>query len=370
MRLSDLDPTSVPISVVVFLLLAIGIALYLRRKRSKRYNPRSFSELLHRHKERIDKAYELVRADMPVDPILVACLRAILVADGLTNLAPFQREERFVWTRRVSLPAPYVDLSTEVDGRLNRRYDEMLVQRDVAREQQRRQGVEVRRLQLEREEQEQADYNRSLSERHKGSIEKFLEIAERKVCIIDDYGDEDWQALDREISKCLQKILKGEGKTDWGWGRDRDAYKWLQTELRARFVEYHKANRRMESQNEIALNRLSGAEFEAYVGRILERRGFQVQGTPTTGDQGADLIARKLGRKIVIQVKRSSRPVTNEAVQEVVAALQFYGANEGWVVTNATFTSSAKALAQANKIVLIDCLELRKLTREPQGGIE
>jgi HJR/Mrr/RecB family endonuclease len=32
----------------------------------------------------------------------------------------------------------------------------------------------------------------------------------------------------------------------------------------------------------------------------------------------------------------------------------YYGSDEGWVVTNATFTSSAKALAQKSHVKLIN----------------
>jgi len=50
----------------------------------------------------------------------------------------------------------------------------------------------------------------------------------------------------------------------------------------------------------------------------------------------------------------------NKAVQEVVAALKYYHADEGWVITSGTFTASAKALAQANSVKLIDGYALRK----------
>ena len=42
-------------------------------------------------------------------------------------------------------------------------------------------------------------------------IEKFLGIAERKVSVIDDYGDENWDALPAEIETCLSKIARRNG---------------------------------------------------------------------------------------------------------------------------------------------------------------
>jgi len=130
------------------------------------------------------------------------------------------------------------------------------------------------------------------------------------------------------------------------------------------FVEYHQ-ERKGAATNRPGVDEVSGAEFEVYVARILKDIGYEdVRGTPASGDQGADLIAKKKGRAIVIQVKRYQGPVGNKAVQEVAAAVKFYGADEGWVVTNATFTQSAKALAQKNNIKLIDGTELEKMRNQ------
>jgi restriction system protein len=49
-----------------------------------------------------------------------------------------------------------------------------------------------------------------------------------------------------------------------------------------------------------------------------------------------------------------NRKVTNSAVQEVLGAIAYYGADKGIVVTNSFFTSSAKELANVNNITLWD----------------
>jgi len=89
-----------------------------------------------------------------------------------------------------------------------------------------------------------------------------------------------------------------------------------------------------------------------------------VRGTPVTGDQGADLLANKDGKKIVIQAKRYDGAVGNKAVQEVVSAVSFYSADEGWVITNSTFTKSAKELAQKTGIHLVDGFELARFSEK------
>jgi hypothetical protein len=47
-------------------------------------------------------------------------------------------------------------------------------------------------------------------ERNKDLVEKFLAIAEAKVSIIDEYGDENWDALPGELKVCLKKIANRE----------------------------------------------------------------------------------------------------------------------------------------------------------------
>lgn len=103
-----------------------------------------------------------------------------------------------------------------------------------------------------------------------------------------------------------------------------------------------------------------GTDFEVYIAKLLKETGFEsVAGTPATGDQGADLIGRRNGKVIAIQTKGYAGAVGNGAVQEIVGALKFYNADEGWVVTNSTFTSAARSLAQANNIRLIDGYDLK-----------
>ena len=64
------------------------------------------------------------------------------------------------------------------------------------------------------------------------------------------------------------------------------------------------------------------------------------------------MILEKNGRRIIIQAKRYSDKVGNKAVQEVSAAMSFYEADEGWVVTTSDYTSSARELAHKCKVRL------------------
>ena len=137
-------------------------------------------------------------------------------------------------------------------------------------------------------------------------------------------------------------------------------YGHLWINVRTEFVAHHRKCKATPLTDNF--DDFSGVDFEVYLAGLLKKLGFEeVSGTPTTGDQGADLIATKDGRRIAIQAKRYKGVVGNGAVQEIVAALKFYKADEGWVITTGTFSQSARALAQANDIRLVDGFSLRKL---------
>ena len=94
--------------------------------------------------------------------------------------------------------------------------------------------------------------------------------------------------------------------------------------------------------------------------------GYEAQTTKLAGDQGADLIIKRLNSKIsiAVQAKNNVGKVTNRAVQEVVASITYYGANRGLVITNSFFTKSAIELAEVNNVDLIDGHKLERLLKE------
>ncbi len=111
------------------------------------------------------------------------------------------------------------------------------------------------------------------------------------------------------------------------------------------------------------VDKLNGYEFENLLKVLLEKKGYNVENTPLSGDQGADLVISRFGEKIVVQAKCYNGSVGNKAVQEVVASIAYYGANKGMVITNSDFTSSAYDLAKINNIKLIDREQLEKMIK-------
>jgi restriction system protein len=98
--------------------------------------------------------------------------------------------------------------------------------------------------------------------------------------------------------------------------------------------------------------------YEHHCALLLRRAGWDARTTPASGDQGADVIAMRAGRKIVVQCKLHSQPVGNRAVQEAFAAGRHQRAHAALVVSNAGFTQSARQLAHTTGVLLLHHREL------------
>jgi HJR/Mrr/RecB family endonuclease len=117
-----------------------------------------------------------------------------------------------------------------------------------------------------------------------------------------------------------------------------------------------------KSMNEIDF--MDGYKFEKYVGNLYRNMGYEVQYTPLSGDQGADLIISKNNDKTAVQTKCYRGKVSNKAIQEVVSSKVLYDCNKCAVVTNSYFTDSAIQLGTANNVELIDRDNIIKIINE------
>lgn len=108
----------------------------------------------------------------------------------------------------------------------------------------------------------------------------------------------------------------------------------------------------------IDIDEMNGVQFEEFVAKMFVKLRYEVRVTKASGDQGVDIIAKKDGKILGIQAKRYSGIVGNHAIMEVVAGANYYGCNSCMVVTNSTFSASAKELAQANNVELWDRKDL------------
>lgn len=106
------------------------------------------------------------------------------------------------------------------------------------------------------------------------------------------------------------------------------------------------------------IDKLNGEDFEKYLEILFHKLGYNVKRTPYRGDFGADLVLQKDGAQTVVQAKRYQRSVGVKAIQEAVAAKDYYQCDKAMVVTNSHYSQQAKKLAAANKVELWDRTQL------------
>lgn len=97
-----------------------------------------------------------------------------------------------------------------------------------------------------------------------------------------------------------------------------------------------------------------GTAYENHVAQKMKWLGWlHVRRIGKSGDFGADITAYNFFMtKIVVQCKNYKGKVGVRAVQEVIAARQYYRAERAAVATNSTFTRQAKQLAKKCNVEL------------------
>lgn len=129
------------------------------------------------------------------------------------------------------------------------------------------------------------------------------------------------------------------------------------------YIKRKKKNKVYKSNTTLTqIDKMTGSEFEEYIGELFEQDGYKVKVTQASKDYGADVILQKDEKTIAVQVKRYNNHVGISAVQEIVSAKREYKADEAWVITNnEAFTQAAIHLAKKNDVKLIARDQLHKL---------
>ena len=104
-----------------------------------------------------------------------------------------------------------------------------------------------------------------------------------------------------------------------------------------------------------------GHEFEHWVAENLNKFGWDAKATSGSGDQGIDVIATKDGKTVGLQCKLLKSSVGNKAVQEAHAGKAFHQMDVVGVITNASYTKSAKALAADTGVKLLSHRDIPNL---------
>ncbi len=198
-----------------------------------------------------------------------------------------------------------------------------------------------------------------------------LSVKRRQLEMPDGYGNVDLGAWDAHLDYFIGNVVLREARARRvsTAGLQPDARAWED----ARAWIGARVERSLEARRDAGGTpaSMTGAGYEALCADRLRDAGWRVSTTPATGDQGADLIAERGGRRVVLQCKFHARPVGNKAVQEAFAALPYHGGDRAAVVSNAAFTRAARQLARTNGVALLhhDALaELPAILADAEGG--
>ena len=134
-------------------------------------------------------------------------------------------------------------------------------------------------------------------------------------------------------------------------------------------LEAEESVRREETEFDVRSIPINGHEFEYWVAEGLERFGWHVRVTQGSGDQGVDVVATKNGLSLGIQCKRYSGSVGNKAIQEAYSGKKHFGLDKAAVLTNASFTKSAKELAASTGVLLLSPEDIPTLSERPELNV-
>lgn len=149
-----------------------------------------------------------------------------------------------------------------------------------------------------------------------------------------------------EVAIIINKMGKAKEKCEARMRENRELINNLVFEYREQEIE-------SGAPTSVDIDSLDPVQFEHYCADLLNSSGWNARVTQASGDQGIDVIAMYGNVKAVLQCKKYSQPVGNAAVQEVIAGKAFEQAHVAAVVSNATYTPSAKQLASTTGVHLL-----------------
>jgi restriction system protein len=185
-----------------------------------------------------------------------------------------------------------------------------------------------------------------------------LQVRRLQLVSSDDYGTvrvEKWQAEKRYFCKTRLLPLLTSRRLEGEWSA-------IEAEVLGRIERAASAPgtagggrkaTQFESDPRLFDPRMDPIDYEHHCAILLRQSGWDAQVTAASGDQGADVLARRNGALLVVQCKLYRGAVGNASVQQVSAARLHHRARFAAVVSNARFTASAVQLARTNGVYLL-----------------
>jgi hypothetical protein len=112
---------------------------------------------------------------------------------------------------------------------------------------------------------------------------------------------------------------------------------------------------------------LKGDALEKEVAKLYRRMGYVAIQTPSSGDEGIDLILERNNRRIIMQCKGRENPVGPSIARDLYGTLLHSGACRAVLVCPAGFTRGVAKFAKGKPIDLVSADELISLATKING---
>ena len=119
-------------------------------------------------------------------------------------------------------------------------------------------------------------------------------------------------------------------------------------------IKAQEEERKKLDQTVEQLSNLSPREFEEWFADLLEELGYEkVTLTPSSNDEGIDILAENRGLKVAVQCKNWKGKVGRPEIQAFLGAMQHAEMQRGLFVITGLFTAGAEKMASEHSIELI-----------------
>jgi hypothetical protein len=215
----------------------------------------SIEEIIQRHIQKL--SISSYRGFYYIENSVRDCINDIAQAKGDLLMMPRYQHLKD-WSKRANWE--YINLRDTSLERFKSRYS------DLQKLEEERKNKEK-----ERKNKQVSDAYSDLRKKYADLIQKFFEVTERKVSIIDDYGDENWDELPKQIEIVIKKIAKDRGgyfdaknwkKFPFTNPDEFEQFKLLRDDLNREFKTYHERTRHRDiGFNSDVISKMSGDEF-------------------------------------------------------------------------------------------------------------
>ena len=142
-----------------------------------------------------------------------------------------------------------------------------------------------------------------------------------------------------------------------------EAEKEAERQRRAIERQRQEAERQRQRKLEQYWISMDGVGFEQELGGLFRSMGYSVERTPTSGDQGVDLVLRKNGVTIVVQCKAHKNVVGPAVVRELFGSMVAFRAKAAILACTGGFTKGVHEFVKGKPISLLDASAIARMAQ-------